>query len=262
MTQEAQGHHPEEAPAPPATTRWSEEPAGEDDVLAPPFVPGRPSSAAARPQVEDAAVEEIAPEPLDEVAPEPLDEIAPEAPDEEPFPFDATYPAGEPEAAEPVEAAEAAPAPEVAEVAEVAEVTESAEDDFPFDRFDIEGTDPASPEPETEISAGGMGWTPADLDLEELAGETPRTAKEGEGERPAGAESGGAPAAAAPAAEGESAAAGVESDAAAEAAALLERLSGVLRTQGEEGVRQEMESPDRMTALLAGLLAGYVSGRS
>ena len=95
-----------------------------------------------------------------------------------------------------------------------------AEDDFPFEAFDIEGGEgqqetaeggePArEPTEATVVSAGGRtGATPAD-----------------------------------------------------ELADRLEAMADKLRRRGTAGVEADMSSPDRFTALLAGLLAGYLSGR-
>lgn len=244
MSHEAQGHDSHEAPVPPASTRWSEEPVAEDDALPPPFVPGRPRTAFASPPAEEPA-DELALEPPIEAA---VEEDAPGPVDEEPFPFDAPY-GGE---VEPEEWAE----PETAEAA-----SGIPEDDFPFDQFDIEGQAEPSAEPEAVPSATDLGWSPADLDLEALAEEEPpESSREPTGSM--GAEVVAATPEETPAAPSEAEDTTAGGDAAVEAAALLERLSEVLRREGEDGVRREMESPDRMTAILAGLLAGYVSGRS
>lgn len=48
----------------------------------------------------------------------------------------------------------------------------------------------------------------------------------------------------------------------AEVAALLEQMARLLREEGAGAVEREMRSPDRLTSLLAGLVSGYVSGRS
>lgn len=50
-------------------------------------------------------------------------------------------------------------------------------------------------------------------------------------------------------------------DAAAEVAHRLEAMARRLREEGVRAAEAEMGSPDRFTALLAGLLAGYLTGR-
>lgn len=122
---------------------------------------------------------------------------------------------------------------------EPADAASAGEDDFPFDEFDIEGdrgAEPATEEPEVvevepEVEAENVGWTPADLDLGK-ADEVPM-----------------APAAA-------------PDDDTEEVAALLDRLARLLRDEGQEAVHREMKSSDRLTAVLAGVVAGYLSGRS
>lgn len=204
MTDESHGDGPDEAPIPPASTRWSEDALQDDDALAPPFVPGRQESAPAR---------EAGPESV------PSPEIEEAATEEESFPFD--LPAG----------AEVAD-----ESREETAAGEAAEDDFPFEQFDIEGESEEGAGAVTEAAQEPLPDAAPDVipDVQRAAG-------------PAGtdvAEPG--------------AAAG---DTAGDVAALLDRLARTLRTEGEVGIRREMESPDRLTALLAGLVAGYLSGR-
>lgn len=180
---------PEEAPAPPTSTGWSSEDDGQDEELAPPFVPGgtEPEPAAreaAEPADVDAQAEPLAAPFEPAAAPE---EAGDQAEDEESFPFETGWTEG-------------------------AAADESEEDEFPFDAFDIEGEsgeDEAGPD------------TPQDPEA--------RVTR--------------------------------EMAAAREAASRLEEMARRLRDQGPEAARAEIDSSDRFTSLLAGLLAGYLAGR-
>lgn len=237
MTDEAQGQNPEDTPAPPASTRWSEDPVPDEDVLAAPYVPGREAAAPAP------GTEEATSEPVASGVPAEVDEV-----EDEPFPF------------------------------------EAPEDDFPFDQFDIEGApesavaeEPAPPEQETpaeeQRATETVGWSPADLDMEEEedTGWEPFAEPAVEAEPTVEA----APAAeseptreAEPVRELESVpepelvpVTDAGSDAENEVAVLLDRLARLVRDEGEEALRREMESSDRLASLISGLLAGYLSGR-
>ncbi len=237
MTDETSRPTSEDTPAPPASTRWTEDPLREDDALASPFVPGRSTPAAES---------------------EPAPATAP--------PFSRAAPARE---APPVEEAP---------------LVEDEPDDFPFDKFDLEGegqgradaapeagieadeqTSGATPEV-AEPDATGMGWTPADLDLDEVEEATAGGEQSGEQqgiEEPAAEESVAAePAVDMTAIQEPDDEAATGAGPAGEAAEVLERMAGLLRNDGLDAVRREMESSDRLTSLLAGLVAGYVSGRS
>lgn len=206
MTDEAHGDTPEEAPAPPTSTRWSEDAVAEDDAPPPPFVPGRGGPPAeATPGAEPAAGDGA-----------PSGGAEPAGP--EPFPFEL------PVDTEEREPAEAAAPEQVAPAEEAAAATDRAEDDFPFEQFDIEGR---GEEVGTPDRAGSAATAGADTD------------------------GGWSPPSAPPAA-----------DSIEETASLLDRMADVLRSEGEAGVRRELDSPDRLTAVLAGILAGYLSGRS
>jgi hypothetical protein len=211
MTDETPRPTSEDTPAPPASTRWTEEPLPEDDTLASPFVPGRTADTGA--------------------------EMDP--------PFSRPAPAQD------------------APIREEAAPWEDEPDAFPFDHFDLEGEGRGGEPGETggapggmrgepgatggaaevgapaadDTDAAGMGWTPADLDLDEAAAATEPPVAGTAAESPA-----------------------VE-DPAGEVAELLERMAALLRSEGVEAVRGEMESSHRLTALLAGLVAGYISGR-
>lgn len=203
MTDETSRPNSEDMPTPPASTRWTEEPLQEDDSLASPFVPGR-SAGATRSLPDPASSGEAGPK---EASPWEESGDTPTVPD-------ATV-------------EEVVPEPGAEETA-----METAPDTFPFEQFDLEDEDEGEAQAQgaaTEVDeddAATMGWTPADLHLEEVTDE------------PAGVEP------------------------AREAAEVLERLAGLLRSGGMEAVRGEMGSSDRLTSLLAGLLAGYVTGRS
>jgi hypothetical protein len=214
MTDESSRPTSEDMPAPPASTRWTEEPLQEDDALARPFVPGR--SAAETP----------------------------------------SRPAPVPGGDTPVQ-----------EATRPEETTaEPAPDAFPFEQFDLEGEGgeeaPGAAAEIAETTAPPMGWTPADLNVEDVAVEEEPAVEEPAADAWAAQE----PAAEAwaaeqPAAEQPAAEASVGDEPAREAAEVLERLAGLLRSDGLEAVRGEMQSSDRLTSLLAGLVAGYVTGR-
>ncbi|MFO7895173.1 MAG: hypothetical protein R6U63_15785 [Longimicrobiales bacterium] len=238
---------PDQEPTPPTSTRWSDEAEAasddHDEGLAPPFVPG----GAPEPVTEPAAPEPTAPEPAaaepaaaepgttEPTPSEPAPSEPPE-PEEEPFPFESGWDEEE-EQGETLAA--------------------EAEDDFPFEDFDIEGgegegeeeagpydsamavepTEPAEPtEPVEPVQRSpwdvGAGTTPTADE------ETPDDVR-----------------------EPSEAAGAVEQSAAAELADRLEEMAARLRDRGVEAAEEQMSAPDRFTALLAGLLAGYLSGR-
>lgn len=113
-------------------------------------------------------------------------------------------------------------------------------DDFPFDAFEIEGPE------ESGAGAAEGAWEtgsgpaplPATHALPDYTGE-PLPGRAGTSD-----------------AYGESA-----PDAVTEVAFELERIARLLREQGPDAVAAEMASPDRLTAILAGVVAGYVTGR-
>lgn len=216
---------PEEAPAPPTSTGWSEEDDTHADELAPPFMPGGAepgAEAGPGPAPEPAtAPEEGTPEAA-EPAPEPLaapfepaaatEEAGGDDHDEEPaepFPFETSWDAGEEETAEPED-----------------------EDAFPVEAFDIED-DEASWGTEPDLVEEGAG-----------PGEAAAVGEE-TGQVEADAES-------------------VESRemaAAREVAGRLEEMARRLRDQGPDAAWKGLESADRFTSLLAGMLAGYLAGK-
>lgn len=204
MTLEGQGEPHGETPAPPARTRWSEGEGDEEDVLLPPYTPGRARTGAEQSR---------------RAAPPPAPSSPAPARAEKPLPPDD----GDPDPADPWAAA-----PDLTEdgqetVASTVEpepqgsVEETPydaalpEDDFPFDAFDLGG--------------GDEGLVDAAIEVEE---------------QPVGFRG---PGAGSP-----------------EVAERLERLADALRREGRGALEREVRSPDRLTSLLAGVLAGYLAG--
>ena len=241
MTDEAHGQSHDDTPTPPASTRWSEDPVQDDESLAPPFVPGRSAGPTAGATAEDRAPAPTTPA---EPAPAPAEDEDEDAL----FPFETSFGADE----EP----ETVP-----------------EDDFPFDQFDIDGGAAPSTEEET-----GSGWSPStDVEWEpEPTGEPLEPVEEtSEPAEIPEAELVPLDAVSEPVVDVEVETTAEQEDVyeaepvgpaadsgAEEVAGLLDRLAGLLREEGAEAVRREMESSDRLTALLSGLIAGYLSGRS
>lgn len=267
MTDEARGDNFEDAPVRPASTRWSEDPVREDEALAPPYVPGRRPATAAP---------------------------------EEDFPFDQFDIEGglDTDTAEPgiglgeeATAADTAAATDAGEGTGVAEDVVPESDEMIWSPDDLDdGDEPFDPgerdrgrvsyaeAPYAEESYGE--WTPGyeadegdegegegegdedlsavDAELEPIADESPvEEIEDPEVESPA--EGGDGPEyrfepdgsiEASPAEEG------VE-----EVAAVLDRLAALLRDEGEDAVRREMESPDRLTALVSSVVSGHLSAR-
>ena len=264
MTLEGEGPAEDQTPAPPARTRWSEDASDDADVLLPPYVPGRaapePSARAGQP-APDARAEEApaAPAAEDAAAADPWAEPA------EPGDFAAPEPepvAGtvEPERSASVEpeqpAAEAAPGeypwdaagddrfePASEPEAESHEPAEpwgvggpEFEDEFPFGAFDLEGSgEQAAAEelPGVDEPFDEPFDEPYDEPLDEPYDE-PFTSGGGSSRVAAG------------------------TDAMAER---MEQLAEALRREGRPGVERAMGSEDRLTSLLASVLAGYLAGR-
>lgn len=245
MIDEAQGDSPEDTPAPPASTRWAEDPVQDEGGLAPPYVPGRETPVQAAASGEPTGGE-----------PTGTEASGAEASGVQP---------SDAEAADAISGA-----PETADAGGSFPFEAEGDDDFPFDQFNLEGEAESAVEEEAPAdeyeAAGTMGWSPADLEEEEegLVGDDAEPPMESIpevelvpivddpfiDEAPVEAEL-----------VAETAGSGV-ADSVDEAAALLDRLARTLRDEGEEGLRREMDSPDRLTALLSGLVAGYLSGRS
>jgi hypothetical protein len=234
MTRDGQGIGPEETP-PPTSTRWSQPEPGEDDALLPPFVPGRRDEADGAASEAGEATEPAAT--ADAVVDTPnlavdtteavsgteelgVDAVDP-APVDTPEPDDGWFPFDEPVDGEPFPWADP---PEV-------------ESEAP-----VEGDQPK--EPVAESVGERMGETieePWSTDDEPWSTEADEQF-----------------------AEVEAAAAQMHAEAGAdpmgEVADRLEALAARLRDQGARGVEEGMASSDRMTALLAGLIAGYLAG--
>jgi hypothetical protein len=248
MTNEGQGQSPDEPHVPPASTRWSQDPAEDDGGLAPPFVPGSGSAEGRRTEASDPSHADRGPGARDALdAPgdsTPQDTMEPEAAyaeleestvedgsggdtdgDDDLFPFETPWEGGEMEP-EPAAAAGA--------------------DDGDADRWSggaLGGAaGPGTAFPET---AYGEPEEPAGGAVEEVEFEVGSGADSAAGSEPA---SGGAGAAAA-------------AGGAAELAGRLETLARELRDRGPDAVRSRMDSDDRFEALLAGLLAGWLTGR-
>lgn len=251
MIDEAQGESLEDTPAPPASTRWAEDPVQDEGGFAPPYVPGRESAVPQATSGESTSGERS----------------STEASGAEATSTEASH--AETSGAEATGAVTGAP--ETADAEGSFPFEGETDDDFPFDQFNIEGdAEPAVEEraPADEYEAAGtMGWSPADLEEEEAVSEVGDDAEPPMESIPEAelvpivddpfAEEGAVEEELVADAAGSGAADGVD-----EAAALLDRLARTLRDEGEEALRREMDSPDRLTALLSGLVAGYLSGRS
>lgn len=241
MTREGQGT-PEPKPRPPASTRWAEPGSVQGSGPVPPFVPRR------RPSTEQPTGAHVETEP---------DGVADDA----------------------GEGAEWAP--DGADTADVAgtgiagdtpEPDAAAPDSPPILEFDISG-------PFTPLPRDQGGWVPEDVveqdeplvydpadewaepaatedemvPVSELP--SPSEAADARAERTTAGE--------APADEPTGAAGSFdegEPDLAAELAGRLDVLAARLREEGAEGAREEMESLDRFTALVAGLVSGFLAG--
>lgn len=265
MTPDAQGPGPDDIPTPPARTRWSDDPAEDDPGLMPPFIPGRgggPADEAAalepeRPAGEQAASDETLPGAEEPAAPEP-----------EPFPFEGGL-AGESEEA-PSPEAEAFPF-EDGLAGETEEAPPSEAEAFPFEGGATGWTDEDAsvetpPEPgeaeeeEAFWDAGPAGVEPEDFPMHafDLGQEEPAEPEAPIEEEPAPGEmfaelepeSADGP-------EGPAAAPGDASH----LADRLEWLAQSLRTEGAAALNRELTDGDRVTSLLAGVLAGYLAGR-
>ena len=209
MTLEGQDTGPDETPAPPATTRWQEDRPDDDDVLLPPYVPGRrrpDATGEPAPSVEtsltaeepEAASSTVEPEAARSVESSPYD-----------FPWESESPENDPDDLSPGEAAEP-------EDAFVPGPGPSSDDEFPFEAFDIEGDEESSEAYEAPLAAEQPATDPAPgPDLES----DPRAL-----------------------------------------AVRVQRLADVLRQEGRSGLEREMSSRDRVTSLMAGVLAGYLAG--
>ena len=253
MTLEGQNPAEDQTPAPPASTRWSEDAHEDADVLLPPYIPGR---AAPQPA---ARAEQADPEAADEVPSIAPAEAEAEGGSSDPWAEPAEpsrFAAPEPEAVagtvEPERSASVEPESE--------EEADSPSGDYPWDAG---GSDEAY-EPESEPEPEPASAYPSEPDF----GEGPErwaSPSEGEEEFPVGAfdiEGAGGDPGGEQRAETEepspSATLAAGSDAMADR---VERLAEALRREGRPGVERAMASEDRLTSLLAGVLAGYLAAR-
>ncbi len=229
MTHEGQGPRPDETATPltpPTSTRWSEEPVEDVPDLAPPFVARRadPGAGGQAGGLREETAEAA-------TAPAPGGTEAASADEPAPFPFET----------ELDEDAPGTPVP-------------ADDDDFPFDQFDIEGDDDAGvaadetadeePEPWGELPPEPAPWA--------------ETVAESVDDAPTAGSAAGTE----PGLDEREPALGPAGSAGEQMASLLERLARTIRADGEAGVRREIDSEDRLTSLIAGLLAGHLSARS
>lgn len=138
---------------------------------------------------------------------------------------------------------------------EPADSPESPDSAFPFDMPWADEPDPGAGAPGPDEAAGGASVADDDFPVEafEIGDDWDRgveTGPAGGAEEPAGT---------GPAAEAEAGMGGAA--AAAEVAERLEWLASRLREEGAEGVERELASSDRLTSLLAALLAGHLASR-
>lgn len=261
MTLEGQGPGEDQTVAPPARTRWSEDAHDDADVLLPPYVPGR-----AAPKPDAPAGQEAPGSPADEAPAAPSAEEAEspgswsetESPDSWSEPAESgNFVAPEPEAVsgtvEPERSASVEPE---------AGSSEGTSGDYPWDAagpdegFGPETASGAVTGPESEERAEPwVAYGPGGEDEFPFGAFDIEGPGEGAGaEEPTEADSA---AAAAAAASGSGSLPGP-----AEMAERLERLAEALRREGRPGVEREMGSEDRLTSLVAGVLAGYLAGRN
>lgn len=233
MTDEAHGYNSEDAPIRPASTRWTEDTVQDDavrddDGLAPPYVPGRRTPSAASTSTTSTS------------------SSPPSTTSDDDFPFDQFDIGGEADAA--------APESPVREEA-AAEDERGVTDDFGAEADETVWSPEELDEGDIDDDAEPYGeWMPGyeeddssavDAELEPITEEPPVEEVETEHRfEPDGS---------------------IETEPsgerAQEVAAVLDRLAGLLREEGEDAVRREMQSPDRLTALVSSLLSGHLSAR-
>lgn len=267
MTDEAHGYNSEDAPVRPASTRWSDDTDPEtvvqdDEDLAPPYVPGRRTPAAASTSTSSSTTSTS---------------TSTTTPDDD-FPFDQFDIDGDADAAAPdssvgEEAAATSgsgvtedPGSEADEMVWSPDELDGGEVEQGHERFDqaereygeeFSGEEPSDEPTYAEDRYGE--WTPpyededdgsaVDAELEPLSEEAPVEQVEAADVEPehrfepdGSIESG-------------------PDERVEEVAAVLDRLAGLLREEGEDAVRREMESQDRLTALVSSLLIGHLSAR-
>jgi hypothetical protein len=246
-----EGHEPgaEETPAPPARTRWSEDAAEDDDVLLPPYVPGARQQPASPSTGAGAGKGPVPPDGSESPREAESIESAPEAGSPDPW---AGEEVAQPEPEPAAETVEPEPEPTADPGAGWGPV------DYPWEP---EATDEAPGGAELmEVESYGDAFGSPDDSLEDDSDlYDAYDLGEGTGSATALPDLGGGyeepDAPALPALEP----AFGEADLHA-AAERLERLGDVLRSEGRAGIQRELASRDRLTALLAGVVAGYLAG--
>lgn len=257
MTREGQGT-PEPKPRPPASTRWAEPGSVQGTGPVPPFVPRR------RPSTEQPTAAHVGTEPGG------VADDAGEGAEWAPHGADTDDVAGITDHA--VADIDDAATDPTGIAGDTPEVDAGAPDSPPILEFDISG--PFAPLPRDQ-----GGWVPEDVMEQDeplvyhpadVRGERAATEEEmvPVSELPTPSEAADARAETTtpgepPADEPARAAGSVddgEPDLAVELADRLDVLAARLREEGAEGAREEMESLDRFTALVAGLVSGFLAG--
>ncbi len=197
MTQEGQGIRPDETPTPPVSTRWTEqlEPDTQpDEVLSPPYVPGRSRAAPDEAPVQDTDDAVLDVHDVSEEPAEATDDVVD---------TDAAGMSGEEPLSLPI------PPDQEGQGEDDGWLTELAEDE----------PEPTEPETDEEFAVELLGFEGADIDHDAQ-----------------------------------------DRDLIEDVATRLETLADRVRQDGYGALEAEMASLDRLSALLAGVLAGYMTG--
>ena len=229
MTREGQRPNPDDELIPPVSTRAGEETPPGEDVLVPPFSSGSSGQAPTPPRKpQEGAGEADRPEARSESEPA----------SDDPFPFDMPW-SEEPEEST-VQESETDPALS-------APADSTVDESFPFEAFD---DDPALSE---EVGAGSIEQEQGEAEPEDIGVPEDREPWSTSEPWEEGAD---------PDADVWQAPQGASMGAAVELAERLESLAAKLRAEGADGVESQLASHDRMTSLLAALLAGFLAGRA
>lgn len=259
MTLEGQGPGEDQTPAPPARTRWSQDDTDDADVLLPPYVPGRPAPKAGAQAGQAPSADGAEAQPAASSGGGESDESWAES--ETPGTFAAPEPEAVAGTVEPERAASVEPEAEP----EPATASGGASGDYPWDAAGADGAAEAEretvPVAEPEARKHADPWPPEEPEGEDafpfaafdIEG-PPDDAAVGERAEPEGMQE--PEESFAPGSSSSGVTAGA--DAMAER---VERLAEALRREGRPGVEREIGSEDRLTSLLAGVLAGYLAGR-
>ena len=177
---------------------------------------------------------------------------SPESDEATPSPAPPPPEPGEPTGAEAAPAEPTEPADEPVEPEPAGAEAEAFPFETPWEEEEAGPEDDAEPESADEPFAGAGGQDEDEFPFEafDIEGAYEEAAGTAEAEPEPAADTGGEPDAEAR-----------EMAAARDLADRLEEMARRLRDQGGAAVRQELESDDRFTALLAGLLGGYLAGR-